>query len=154
LRIHLTPLPSFSAADITDFVDSVVATSLILSPSALSVGHRRRVPPRICLAGATVISDGLASYRSLKGYFHQPKILGSMAAHIVLPWIHRVFANFKTWTLGTYHGVRRQHLRRYLEEFVYRWNRRRHMNSSFDTLIGIAASLRHAAYREFVNQNV
>ena len=57
-----------------------------------------------------------------------------MAAHIVLPWIHRVFANFKRWALGTYHGVRKPHLRRYLEEFVFRWNRRRHMKSSFETL--------------------
>ncbi len=129
-RIRLAPLPSFSAADITDFVDSIVA------------------------AGATVISDGLASYRSLKGYFHQPKIIGSMPAHIVLPWIHRVFANFKTWALGTYHGVRSQHLRRYLEELVFRWNRRRHMKSSFDTQLSIATHLPHAGYREFVDQTV
>ncbi len=45
-----------------------------------------------------------------------------MAAHIVLPRIHRVFANFKRWALGTYHGVRKPHLRRYLDEFVFRWN--------------------------------
>ena len=61
-----------------------------------------------------------------------------MEAHIILPWLHRVFANFfanfKRWALGTYHGVRAPHLRRYLEEFVFRWNRRRHMKSSFDTL--------------------
>jgi hypothetical protein len=75
-----------------------------------------------------------------------------MAAHIVLPWIHRVFANFKTWALGTYHGVRKPHLRRYLEEFIFRWNRRRHMKSSFDTLLRIAASLPHAGYRQFVDQ--
>jgi hypothetical protein len=37
-----------------------------------------------------------------------------MAAHIVLPWIHRVFANFKTWALGVYHGLRRAHLQAYL----------------------------------------
>ncbi len=58
-----------------------------------------------------------------------------MAAHVVMPWIHRVFANFKRWALGTYHGVRKPHLRRYLDEFVFRWNRRRHMKSSFDTLL-------------------
>ena len=26
------------------------------------------------------------------------------AAHIVLPWIHRVFSNLKTWALGVYHA--------------------------------------------------
>jgi hypothetical protein len=73
-----------------------------------------------------------------------------MAAHVLLPWIHRVFANFKRFALGTYHGVRRKHLRRYLDEFVYRWNRRRHMRTSFDTLLGLAAGLPHASYRDFV----
>jgi hypothetical protein len=40
-----------------------------------------------------------------------------MAAHVLLPWIHRAFSNFKRWSLTTYHGVRRQNLRRYLDEF-------------------------------------
>ncbi len=29
-----------------------------------------------------------------------------MTAHVVLPWIHRVFSNLKTWALGVYHGLR------------------------------------------------
>ena len=77
-----------------------------------------------------------------------------MAAHMVLPGIYRVFANFKRWALGTCHGVRAPHLRRYLEEFVFRWNRRRHMKSSFDMLIGLAARLPHAGYQQFVEQTV
>jgi len=32
------------------------------------------------------------------------------AGHIVLPWIHRVFALMKRWGLGTYHGLRRKHI--------------------------------------------
>jgi hypothetical protein len=35
-------------------------------------------------------------------------------AHIVLPWIHRVFALMKRWGLGTYHGLRRKHIDTYL----------------------------------------
>jgi hypothetical protein len=101
-----------------------------------------------------LLSDGVSSYRNLKAYNHQTKVVGKMAAHIVLPWIHRVFANFKRWALGTYQGVREPHLRRYLEEFVYRWNRRRHMKSSFDMLLSIAAHLPPAGYRDFVDLNV
>ena len=48
-----------------------------------------------------------------------------MAAHVVLRWTHRVFSNLKRWGLGTFHGLRRQHLKRHLDEFVFRWNRRR-----------------------------
>jgi len=129
-RIRLAPLEDFSAVSIGAFVASAVEP------------------------GATILSDGFSAYRSLKGYNHHPKVVGKMAAHIVLPWIHRVFANFKRWALGTYHGVRAPHLRRYLEEFVYRWNRRRHMKSSFDMLTGLAVSLPHAGYRDFIDQIV
>ena len=62
------------------------------------------------MPGATLLSDGFSSYRGLAGFTHRPKVVGSMAAHIVLPWIHRVFANFKRWALGTYDGVRKPHL--------------------------------------------
>lgn len=129
-RIRLAPLTDFTAVSIKTFVAGAVTT------------------------GATLISDGFSSYRGLAGFTHRPKVVGSMAAHVLLPWIHRVFANFKRWALGTYHGVRKPHLRRYLEEFVFRWNRRRHMRSSFGMLIDIAARLPHAGYREFVDQAI
>lgn len=75
-----------------------------------------------------------------------------MAAHVVLKWTHRVFSNLKRWGLGVFHGLRRQHLKRYLDEFVFRWNRRRHTAAAFDTLLGISAGLGHASYRDIVEQ--
>src|SRR5512144_3208059 len=55
---------------------------------------------------------------------HEPHVLGPMAAHLVLPWMHRVFANLKRWALGVYHGLRHKHLHSYLDEFAFRFNRR------------------------------
>jgi hypothetical protein len=37
-----------------------------------------------------------------------------------------VFGNLKTWLRGTFHGVSPKHLQRYLDEFVYRFDRRWH----------------------------
>ena len=71
--------------------------------------------------GAAVVSDGLAGYRKLKDHKHIGKTVGTMAAHVLLPWIHRVFSNLKRWLTGTFHGVRKQHLKRYLDEFTFRW---------------------------------
>jgi len=62
-----------------------------------------------------------------------------MAAHIPLRLIHRVFALLKRWSLGTYHGLRRQHLDVYLDEFVFRYNRRFYRHVSFETILGLAA---------------
>jgi len=66
--------------------------------------------------GATLVTDGHASYPGLTDYRHDPRVVGKMAAHVVLPWIHRVFALMKRWELGTYHGLRRKHVDTYLNE--------------------------------------
>jgi len=77
--------------------------------------------------GATLITDGHAAYPGLSGdYRHDPRVVGKMAARIVLPWSHRAFSLRKRWALGTYHGLRRKHVDAYLDEFVFRYNRRFH----------------------------
>ena len=73
---------------------------------------------------------------------------------MVLKWVHRAISNVKRWLMGTFHGGRKPHLRRYLDEFVWRWNRRRHFADAFDGLLGIAVRLTHASRRDFVAQAV
>ena len=53
---------------------------------------------------------------------------------------------------GTFHGLRKRHVQRYLDEFVFRWNRRRHLHGAFDRLLGIGVDLGPATYRDFVEQ--
>jgi transposase-like protein len=109
---------------------------------------------RVVAPDATVVSDGLASYLKLGEHRHVGKTVGSMAAHILLPWVHRVFANLKRWLTGTFHGARKPHLKRYLDEFTFRWNRRRHTRTAFDSLLGLVTRLPHASLRDFVDQRV
>lgn len=78
--------------------------------------------------------------------------VGKMAAHIVLPWIHRAFSNLKRWFMGTLHGVRNPHLRRYLDEFTFRWKRSRQTRGAFDRLLGFVARLPHDPMQDFVQQ--
>jgi len=84
--------------------------------------------------GATVKTDGWAGYPCAPDVHHEPHVVGPMAAHVVLPWTHRVFSNLKTWALGVYHGLRRKHLQAYLDEFVFRFNRRRTRPAAFRSL--------------------
>ena len=58
---------------------------------------------------------------------------GARAAHI-----HRAFGNLKTWLNGTHHGVDLKYLQTYLDEFVFRFNRRKTPMAAFQTLLGIA----------------
>ncbi len=80
------------------------------------------------------------------GLIHDPHVVGKMAAHVILPWVHRIFSNLKVWALGVYHGLRRKHLQSYLDEFVFRFNRRRTRHAAFRSLLGIAAAHQPLTY--------
>jgi hypothetical protein len=103
-------------------------------------------------AGTTLLTDGHASYPGLTDYRHDPRVVGNMAGHVVLPWMHRAFSLSKRWGLGTYHGLRRKHVDTYLNEFVFRYNRRFYRHVSFETLLGLATHHVPASYWDIVNQ--
>jgi hypothetical protein len=63
-----------------------------------------------------------------------------------------VFALLKRWSLGTYHGLRRQHIDAYLNEFVFRYNRRYYRHVSFETVLGLAARHPPASYWDITGQ--
>src|SRR3954463_13491620 len=107
-RVRLAVIDDYSAVALGAFVAAVIAI------------------------GSTVVSDGWPGYKKLKDVKHDPKVVGDAPAPLVLPWIHRVFANAKRWALGVYHGLRERHLQAYLDEFVFRFNRRRTPHAAFD----------------------
>ena len=101
--------------------------------------------------GATVRTDEAKGYHSLPGFdfVHEPlKVCGDpekIEGH--LPMIHLVFSNLKTWLLGTHHGrVERRHLQAYLNEYVYRFNRRFYPMTAFNSVLGIAAQSEAPTY--------
>ncbi len=83
--------------------------------------------------GATVITDACQGYRGLEaaGYVHDRRSQRAARAagedpHELLPAVHRVASLLKRWLLGTHQGaVEPSHLPVYLDEFVFRFNRRR-----------------------------
>ncbi|MBV8892889.1 MAG: IS1595 family transposase [Acidobacteria bacterium] len=101
--------------------------------------------------GTTAKTDGWSGYPGAPGVNHDPRTIGKMAAHVVPPSTHRVFANLKAWALGVYHGLRRKHLQSYLDEFVFRFNRRRHRHAGFRSLLGIAAGHPPLAYKMLIS---
>lgn len=97
-----------------------------------------------------IITDGQVGYDGLggMGYGHKPVVLGGDPEKTdkALPMIHLVFANLKAWLLGTHHGVSQQHLQAYLNEFVFRFNRRFYPMTAFNSVLGIATRVEAQTY--------
>lgn len=57
-----------------------------------------------------------------------------------LPWVHVVIANLKRFILGSFHGTSNKFLQDYLNEFCYRFNRRRWEKQIPNRLLALCAS--------------
>lgn len=105
-RIRLRRVSSPNAQQLLGFVGDAVAT------------------------GTVVRTDGWSRYGGLTGlgYRHEVRIVGKRpaAASRLLPRVHLVFSLLKRWLLSTHQGaVALPHLDYYLDEFTFRFNRRR-----------------------------
>jgi transposase-like protein len=103
--------------------------------------------------GSTIFTDGLKSCDGLKeaGYQHvsriQPlRIELRKGAKSVVPLADRAIGNMQQWLIGTHHGVSREQLPMYLDEFVFRHNRRRLPMAAFQTLWGLGSGRRPTPY--------
>ena len=116
-RIRLRVIPDASSETLTNFVKTNVEE------------------------GSQVKTDDWRGYSKLKvlGYKH------TVVAD--LPHIHRVFSNLKTWLLGTHHGVSPQHTQAYLNEYVFRFNRRKTPMAAFQTALGLGSQRLGPTYR-------
>ena len=92
--------------------------------------------------GAKIITDDWSGYAGLPGLGYKHLAVAErgdpQVAEEFLPIIHTVFADLKTWLNGTHHGVSPRHLPAYLNEFVFRFNRRFYPFNAFRSLLGIA----------------
>lgn len=91
--------------------------------------------------GSIVHTDGWAGYLPLpgEGYDHHPVTQGQGKDAVYMQHVHRIISNLKVWLLGTYHGgVQEKHIQAYLNEFVYRFNRRFWRGPAFKRALGLA----------------
>ena len=97
--------------------------------------------------GSTVFTDGFKGFTGLSevGLKHIPRnqprrVDLHQGAKSVVPLADRAIGNLQQWLIGTYHGVSRHQLQVYLDEFVFRHNRRKEPMAAFQTLLGLGGS--------------
>jgi transposase-like protein len=107
-RCRVQPLTDLSAATLHSFVKAHVEPS------------------------ATVVTDGWPAYSGIAQYGFTHEVVNQTAMkrrgedpYALLPGVHRVASLAKRWVIGTHQGsVGPDHLEAYLNEFVFRFNRR------------------------------
>ena len=119
-RVRMAVIPDFKSTTLTAFLKQNVAP------------------------GSTVYTDGLKSFTGLQeaGFKHVPRsqplrINLRKGAKSAVPLADRAIGNLQQWLIGTYHGVSRDQLQFYLDEFVFRHNRRRQPMAAFQSLLGL-----------------
>lgn len=126
-RVRLRKLPNKAASSVDKFVKDCVAP------------------------GAVIKTDDGSEFANLQslGYIHQPAPMRHDRAKMDawLPMVSTVTGNLKAWIDGTFHGVDKQHLQAYLNEFMFRFNRRFYRQVSFRTLLGLGAHQTGPTYR-------
>ena len=99
-----------------------------------------------------VITDGWQGYRpaTWKLYTHERIAVRGAKASDLLPGVHRIASLAQRWLLGTHQGaVDEAHLTSYLDEFVFRFNRRRSRSRGmlFYRVLELAATHEPVRYR-------
>ena len=107
--------------------------------------------------GSTVHTDGWAGYDPLEGigYAHEITFLKGKkeSASELMPRVHRIASLLKRWIMGTHQGaVSHEHLEYYLDEFTFRFNRRRSTNRGklFYRLVQQAVAIDPVPYKSMV----
>jgi len=129
-RIRMAVVPNFKQTTMVDFVTHHVTR------------------------GSTVYTDGLKGFESLQGagvtHVRRTQPLKSdlrKGAPSVVPLADRAIGNLQQWLIGTYHGVSKAQLQVYLDEFVFRHNRRRQPMAAFQTLLGLGTGRAPTPYQ-------
>jgi transposase-like protein len=110
--------------------------------------------------GSTVVTDGWSGFASLgrNGYGHVvPEKFEAADPENTLPHIHMIVSLLKRWLLGTHQGaVKEMHLQAYLDEYVFRFNRRKSANRGllFYRLLESAMHVPPTTYAALTGHNI
>lgn len=133
------------------------AVRLVVIPRATTAVLTTFLQDSIRPEETTVFTDAWGSYTALGklGIDHRPRKGGhGRQALNLLPWAHTIFGNLKTWLRGTFHGVSAKHLQRYLDEFVFRFDRRWQEAELFLRVLNRAAQAPPCPYHDLTAERV
>lgn len=128
-RVRRAVIPDFKSATLNAFIKQNVAS------------------------GSLLYTDGLKTCTGLEeaGFKHIPgrqplRVDLRKGAKSAVPLADRAIANLQQWLTGRYHGVSWPQLQTYLDEFVFRHNRRKQPMAALQTLRGLGTGCTPTPY--------
>jgi len=134
-RVRLSKIPDASSESLNEFIKNNIEKS------------------------SKIITDGWIGYSDLSqiGYAHEiQKALVKDGDEEILPNVHRIASLLKRWLLGTHQSyLNKNKLEYYLDEYVFRYNRRTSTSRGllFLRLIEQAVITDPVSYKNIINQN-
>ena len=134
-RVRLSKIPDASSESLNEFIKNNIEKS------------------------SKIITDGWIGYNDLSqiGYAHEiQKSLVRDDDEEILPNVHRIALLLKRWLLGTHQSyLNKNKLEYYLDEYVFRYNRRTSTSRGllFLRLIEQAVITDPVSYKDIINQN-
>ena len=110
--------------------------------------------------GSHLITDDWSGFNGIesKGYTRQIHVQKHTDDEDkMLPHVHTIVSLLKRWLLGTHQGkVSHKHLQAYLDEYVFRFNRRKSAQRGllFYRLLEYAMRTKTTTYRDLTNHNI
>lgn len=107
-------------------------------------------------AKASLVTDDSKSHTHFKDNFkeHKSQVVSPKDICKILPWVHIAISNAKSVFTNIYHGIKKEFLQEYLNEFCYKFNRRYFGEHLFDRLLMISANYNTDFKHRIYNSNL
>lgn len=105
---------------------------------------------------STIVMDNLRGHTGVEKAVavSRKQTIPGKEAPKVLPWVHIAITNAKTLFQDMYHGIKKEFLQCYLDEYCYKFNRKYFGDSVFDRLMVAAVSYKPTFAHRLYNKNL
>lgn len=117
-----------------------VKMNVVESISKIDIAYEAK---QMVSENATVVTDGKTSYRVLDNIAKKHKaviVKDKKEVSKIFPWVHIAISNVKKKILGLHHSVKDTYMQNYLNEFCYKFNRRKEGRELFHSFLNVATS--------------
>ena len=121
-------------------VPHYIKINVVDSLSKKDIGYEAK---KMVSKNATVLTDGKTSYRVLSEIANVHKAIivkDKTEVSKIFPWVHIAISNIRKKLLGLHHSVQENYMQNYLNEFCYKFNRRKKGEKLFHSFLNVAVA--------------